>query len=293
MKLLDVLIIGASGQLGQALSRIKPENVQVHLRKHAEFDIGDADAVQQTIKSIQPDVIINAAAYTAVDKAESEPEQAAWVNVTGVRNLATSLKENNHGRLIHVSTDFVFDGRSSIPYSVAALTNPLSVYGKTKHEGECVVREILGDRALVVRTAWLYASIGKNFMLTMLRLMKERDEVRVVADQVGTPTSVNSLAAVLWQCALHTDISGTLHWTDAGVASWYDFAVAIAEEAMTLGFLSRMPKMIPIATADYPTPAIRPAYSVLDKSETYRQLNSVPVHWRQELRTVLREIEHA
>lgn len=290
---LKVVITGAGGQLGQALLRIKPENMHVTGLNHSQLDIADADAVRRTINSIQPDVVINAAAYTAVDKAESEPAQAAAINAGGVRNLALALKSIQHGRLIHVSTDFIFDGRSSVPYPIDAAANPLSVYGRTKHEAECIARNVLNERALIVRTAWVYASTGKNFMLTMLRLMKERGEVRVVADQIGTPTSAQSLANVLWQCVLHPEVSGVLHWTDAGVASWYDFAVAIAEESVAMKLLATMPKITPIATADYPTPAKRPAYSVLDKSGIYRQLNIMPVHWRQELRNVLGALKHA
>lgn len=292
-KPLEVLITGAGGQLGQALLRFKPESARVTGLSRSQLDIADADAVQRTIESIQPDVIINSAAYTAVDKAQTEPDQAALINVNGVHNLALALRTIQRGRLIHISTDFVFDGQSSVPYRVDAVPNPVSVYGQTKYQGECAVRELLDDRALIMRTAWLYSSTGKNFVRTMLRLMKERSEVRVVADQVGTPTSVNSLAGLLWQCVLHPELSGVHHWTDAGVASWYDFAVAIAEEAAGLKILAAMPQITPIATADYPTPAQRPAYSVLDKSETCRRLQVAPLHWRQALRQVLGEIRHA
>ena len=170
------------------------------------------------------------------------------------------------------------------------MANPSSAYGRTKYQGECAVCELLGERAFIMRTAWLYSSTGKNFLLTMLRLMRERGEVRVVADQIGTPTSVNSLATVLWQCAVQTELSGVYHWTDAGVASWYDFAAAIAEEAFALKLLDNMPTVLPISTSDYPTPALRPAYSVLDKSKLYVALDIKPVHWRQELRTVLGEL---
>ena len=153
------------------------------------------------------------------------------------------------------------------------------------------VEEVLGDRALTIRTAWVYDATGKNFLRTMLRLMHERGAVKVVADQMGTPTSSHSLADILWRCALNTKLGGIYHWTDAGVASWYDFAVAIAEEAVAVGLLKQLPVITPIATHEYPTPAHRPAFSVLDKSATYAALNAVPVHWRVRLREVMARVE--
>lgn len=289
-----VLITGAAGQLGRALLRYAPNSTAaIKAVTHSELDIGDATAVNQCIAVFQPDVVINAAAYTAVDRAERELVVAERVNVVGPRNLAIAVSALPSARMIHVSTDFVFDGQTSSPYSIDATANPLSAYGKTKYQGECTVLEVLNSRALVMRTAWVYSSAGKNFVLTMLRLMRERGEVRVVADQVGSPTSVNSLAQVIWQCVARTNLYGIYHWTDAGVASWYDFAVAIAEEATSLGLLKSMATVIPIATTDYPTPAKRPKFSVLDKSITYYALTIAPVHWRQELRAVLEEIADA
>jgi len=290
---ISVVITGANGQLGQALQRFAPANLRILACTRNDLDITEESAVRSAIEAIKPDVIINAAAYTAVDKAESEQEQAARVNSTGPRNLAAVLQVVGRGRLIHVSTDFVFDGQSSVPYSTDAATHPLSVYGQTKRDGEASVQDILGQRTLVVRTAWLYSSSGKNFVLTMLRLMQDRGEVRVVADQIGTPTSINSLATTLWRCVASPELYGVYHWTDAGVASWYDFAVAIAEEAFALKLLDKMPIVLPIPTVAYPTPATRPAYSVLDKSRAYEDLQTLPVHWRQELRQVLGELVNA
>lgn len=287
-----VLITGASGQLGQALVRSAPTSILKAVTR-AELEIGDTDAVNQCIAAFKPDVVINAAAYTAVDKAESEGALAQRVNTIGARNLADAVSMLQSARMIHVSTDFVFDGAASVPYTTDALAKPLGVYGHTKYQGEHEVHKVLGDRALIVRTAWVYASIGKNFLLTMLRLMKERGEVRVVTDQVGSPTSANSLAKILWQCVARNDLYGIYHWTDAGVASWYDFAVAIAEEAVEIGILRAVPKIVPIATSQYPTPAKRPSYSVLDKSKSYDALKIVPVHWREELRVVLKEVASA
>jgi len=175
-----------------------------------------------------PDVIVNAAAYTAVDRAESEPELARRVNSDGPRYLALAAREVG-ARLVHLSTDFVFDGASSIPYPPEAPTNPLNVYGVTKRAGEQAVLEVLPGRSVVLRTSWLYAAEGSNFVRTMLRLMCANGAVRVVADQVGTPTAARSVAQAIWKITERPSVTGIHHWSDAGVASWYDFAVAIAE----------------------------------------------------------------
>lgn len=285
-----VLITGDQGQVGRALLLSVPAQCQLRGVSRAELDVTDAHAVNQYVADYRPDVIINAAAYTAVDKAESESELAELGNAVAPRNLAVAAKHIN-ARLIHISTDFVFDGKSSRPYAANDPTVPLGVYGRTKLAGERAVQEVLGDRALTIRTAWVYDATGKNFLRTMLRLMHERGAVKVVADQMGTPTSSHSLADILWRCALNTKLGGIYHWTDAGVASWYDFAVAIAEEAVAVGLLKQLPVITPIATHEYPTPAHRPAFSVLDKSATYAALNAVPVHWRVRLREVMARVE--
>lgn len=287
---LKALVTGANGQLGRALAAQLPSNVELTVAARSELDIGDLASVQRYVTQLRPDIIINAAAYTLVDKAETEIAAAERGNVDGPRDLALAASELQNTRLIHVSTDLVFDGSRSTPYQPGAATAPLGVYGRTKLAGEQAVREVLGERALIVRTAWVYDADGKNFLRTMLRLMAERGAVRVVADQVGTPTCAHSLAQVLWQFAARPDLNGIFHWTDAGVASWYDFAIAIAEEAVALGLLPTMPKVEPIATHEYPTPARRPAYSVLEKATAYAALGASPVHWRVRLREVMKQI---
>lgn len=287
---MKVLLTGARGQVGRMLLEARPSDTEVLALTHIDLDIRDAAAVRERILRDLPDLIINAAAYTAVDRAESEPEVAHAINAEGPRHLAAAARDTG-ARLIHISTDFVFDGAASTPYRPDAPTNPLSVYGKTKKDGEQAVSETLAGRGVIVRTAWVYAAHGANFMHTMLRVMRARGEVRVVADQVGTPTSARALAQVLWQIAARREIQGIHHWTDAGVASWYDFAVAIAEEGAQLGLVPPTVAVMPIATEEYPTAARRPSYSVLDK-RTLTSLGLTPVHWRRRLREVMRELPH-
>lgn len=285
-----ILVTGAGGQVGRALTGQVPPGVDVLGCGHKDLDITDAQAVNENVRRQTPDVIINAAAYTAVDRAESEPDLARRINVDGARNLAAAAR-NIGARVIHISTDFVFDGAASTPYKPDAVTNPLSVYGATKRDGERAVLAELPERSVILRTAWVYAAEGSNFVRTMLRVMKANGAVRVVADQVGTPTAARSLSEVLWQIVEKPEVSGIHHWTDAGVASWYDFAVAIAEEGAELGLVGQDVTVTPIATHEYPTPARRPSYSVLDKTSlTSKGFTSI--HWRKRLRAVLQEMNH-
>ena len=231
--------------------------------------------------------MINAAAYTAVDKAESEPEEAHRGNAEGPAALARACSAGNI-RFINVSTDFVFDGAASQPYTPDAATAPLGEYGRSKLAGELAVGEACPG-ALLLRTGWVYSSFGGNFVKTMLRLMGERDELSVVVDQVGTPTWAHGLAQAAWAAVARPELGGIYHWSDAGVCSWYDFATAICEEGLALGLLSRPVSVRPITSAEYPTPAQRPAYSVLDKTSSWRDLDLQGVHWREQLRAMLRD----
>jgi dTDP-4-dehydrorhamnose reductase len=287
---LKVLITGASGQVGSALLASAPSDTQLRAFTRSQLDISEARAVKAAVAAFQPALIINAAAYTAVDRAESEPELAAAINARGPLHLAQAAQSIPGCRLLHISTDYVFDGRASEPYQPGDPTNPLSVYGRTKLLGETAVLEILGERAVVLRTAWVYAAQGKNFLLTMLRLMRERGAVRVVADQRGTPTAAGSIARALWALAQRPDIHGIVHWTDAGAASWYDFALAIAEDGYAAGLLPNPVEVSAITTADYPTAAHRPANSALDTRESVSQIGLEPPPWRQSLRATLGEI---
>jgi dTDP-4-dehydrorhamnose reductase len=285
---MKVMVTGAGGQVGRAVIKGAPGTAEVVAVSHGELDIGDAAAVETYVSAARPDVIVNAAAYTAVDRAEAEPGAARRVNAEGPANLARASATMG-ARLVHLSTDFVFDGHTSKLYEPGDATNPLNVYGVTKLEGEVAVRAAL-PAAVVLRTAWVYDASGRNFLLTMLKLMRERGTVRVVADQFGTPTAADSISEAIWAIIARPALTGIHHWTDSGVASWYDFAVAIAEEAASAGKGSSTANIIPIATVDYPTPAKRPRFSVLDKTATIAALELTPRHWRQNLRQVIGEI---
>ena len=284
-----VLVVGAAGQLGCELSRTVPKTIELIALTESELDITDQAVVLEWINNNRPDWIINAAAYTAVDRAEEQSELAYRVNRDGAANMALAAKQSG-AKLIHISTDFVFDGCKSSPYQVDDLPNPRNVYGASKQAGDEAILSTLSGDAVIIRTAWVYSSHGQNFVKTMLRLMSERDELGIVTDQIGTPTWAHGLALMVWQ-VMDASLKGIYHWTDAGVASWYDFAVAIYEEAKTLGLLEgRVCTIKPIRTEDYPTPAARPASSVMDKTLTWNTLATEPDHWRVALRNMLVEL---
>ena len=290
---LKVLLTGSDGQLGQALRASKPEGVTLIACGRAELDLAAADACAAAVRQHRPDWVLNAGAYTAVDKAEAEPELAGAVNAGAPEAFATALAGSG-GRLLQVSTDFVFNGEQGHPYRPEQDLDPIGVYGRSKAEGEQRARAALpADRCCVLRTSWVYGPVGKNFCLTMLRLHGLRaaagEALAVVADQVGCPTATHSLAAACWAALSHRS-SGILHWSDAGAASWYDFAVAIGELGMARGLLPQAAEVRPITTDDYPTPARRPSYSLLDCSATRPALGLEPRHWRSALDEVIKAV---
>ena len=284
-----VLLLGAQGQVGWELQRSRPASVELCALGRRDLDILDAAQVREMAESFRPDAIINAAAYTAVDRAESESALAYAVNRDGATHCSLAARACG-ARLIHLSTDFVFAGTQATPYAPDAPPAPLGVYGASKAEGERQVQATLGDTALILRTAWVYSAHGSNFVKTMLRLLAERDVLRVVGDQIGTPTWAAGLARAIWSSLDHPAFTGIQHWTDAGVASWYDFAVAIQEEAVAAGRLHRAIPIEMIPTSAYPTPARRPACAILDKTASYTALGAAP-HWRVALRRMLTEPE--
>lgn len=284
-----VLITGSRGQLGDALRR-RMDRFPAYtftLTDIDELDLCDKKAVLDFVRRGRYAYIINCAAYTAVDRAESDDERCMRINRDAVGHLATAAREVS-ARLIHISTDYVFDGRATRPYREDDPTSPTSVYGRTKLAGEHVLLEALPTDAVILRTAWLYSEVGNNFVKTMLRLGAERPEIRVVNDQLGSPTYAGDLAeAVLRVLTAPTFHPGIYHYTDDGVCSWYDFARHILRVAHPTCIVR------PIPTADYPTPAARPAYSVLDKTRI-RQAYGVSIpRWQDSLDRCLQHLMDA
>ncbi len=297
-----ILLIGQDGQVGHELLRTLAPLGTVTGVGRSQLDLTQPDVIQTTIETIEPDVVVNAAAYTAVDKAESEPDLAYSVNATAPKRMA-EVAQKLRIPLIHISTDYVFDGCKNTPYLETDATNPLGEYGKSKRAGEEEILEVSNRHPdfhyLILRTAWVYGAAGKgNFVKTMLRLGGDREEVRVVADQVGTPTWTAEIARTITTLTCqfldpqvdHADLSGIYHFTNSGVTSWYDFAVAIFEEAKSLGVPLKLQRVVPITTAEYPTPTQRPAYSVLANQKIQSILQAPAPQWRQGLRQMLSEL---
>ena len=293
---MNILIIGQTGQLASELSACVPAWAKATFVGRPECDLTNTASLHATFTAVKPSVVINASAYTAVDKAESEPEAAYAVNSDGVKNIAQACKHVG-ARLLHVSTDFVFGNSSALtadgiaPLLPNSPFEPISVYGASKLAGEQHIQALLPETSVIVRTAWGYSVFGNNFVKTMLRLMAEKPELGIIADQIGTPTWAKGLAQWLWLVAANTDVKGTFHWTDAGAASWYDFAVAIQELALEKGLLSKEIPIKAISTASYPTPAKRPGYSVLDKTTAENAVGMATLHWRKQLCNMLDDLK--
>ncbi|MFM7425904.1 MAG: dTDP-4-dehydrorhamnose reductase [Elainella sp.] len=302
----QILLIGQDGQVGRDL--VKPLSAlgTVVAVGRQQIDLAQPDQIGAAIQSFAPDLIVNAAAYTAVDRAETEPELAFTVNAAAPKQMALAAQSLKIP-LIHISTDYVFDGSKSSPYLETDATNPLGVYGHSKLAGEQEIQQVQAQHPefqyAILRTAWVYGAQGKgNFVKTMLRLGAERPEVRVVDDQIGTPTwsgdiakaiatlAQNFLAAEAGTLSLDGSLSGLYHFTNSGAASWYDFAVAIFEEAKSLGLPLTLERVVPITTPEYPTPTQRPAYSVLSNQKIKSILQAPAPQWRQSLRQMLTEL---
>lgn len=286
-----VLITGASGQLGYELQQTVPGYCKLILCDVDTLDICKLDQVERSIDQHQPDIIINAAAYTAVDKAEENVELAWGVNHLGAENLA-KISAQKQLKLIHISTDFIFDGLQSTPYlEEKYLADSSSIYGQSKLAGEESVLTFAPNNSLIIRTAWVYSIHGSNFVKSMLRLMQTQQSLGIVADQIGSPTWAKTLAKTIWDLeSLHA--KGIYHCTDNGVASWYDFAVNIQNIAIKLGLLDQVIPLRAIRTKDYPLPAARPAYSVMDKNKTEAMTNKTLPHWQSSLENMLKELQN-
>ena len=285
---MKVLITGGSGQLARELRRTVPDGVEVLAPDRSGLNIADEDKVRDLITGQKPDAVINAAAYTAVDAAERETEAAHKINCDGARILAESARDAG-ARFVHISTDYIFSGNAAVFHRVNETPAPINAYGLTKLQGEQAVRHA-DPGAVIVRTSWVYSIYGTNFVKTMLNLMQSRDRLSVVTDQIGAPTWAYGFAIELWRIVERGMTAATLHWSDSGVASWFDFAVAIQDIGLEIGLLRDRVPVDPIMTADYPTPARRPAFSVLDLSETWPVLGRAP-HWRANLRAMLEEMK--
>lgn len=282
----SILVFGASGQLGQCIKNVATFNNinNIFFPEEAEANVLDTEGLSRTFEKYKPAYAINCAAYTAVDKAEEDADLVARVNVTGAENLALQCK--NHGTvLVHISTDFVFKGDKPTPRVETDEAEPISVYGQTKLDGEKAVEAILPEH-FIIRTGWLYSEYGNNFVKTMLKLGADRDELSVIADQVGTPTYAIDLAGfILHIISLNSKRYGTYHYSNEGVTSWFDFARAIFD-------ISATPvKAIPIRTDEYPTKATRPAYSVMDKSKAKQIFNIEIPYWRDSLTACLSNLQ--
>lgn len=291
----EIILTGAGGQLGLTLREIWPQSSladQLILSPYtsAELDITNPEALAGVLKGKNIAAIINAAAYTAVDAAEQHRDDADRVNSIGPALLASWAAENG-SRLIHVSTDFVFAGTKKEPYKESDNTDPLGAYGASKLAGEEAVLASLPESAIVIRTSWLYSPYRNNFVKTMLKLMAERESLSIVNDQIGSPTSTYSLVQLLLRVIGNPGKAGIYHWCDAASISWYDFAVAIQDAAVAEQLLSKKISLSPIPTEQYPTPARRPAYSVLATNKAQQDFSIGSQDWRQNLVQVLSKLK--
>ena len=285
---MNILVTGANGQLGcemQRLGAVSPNNYI--FTDVAELDITNADAVMNAVKASSIDIIVNCAAYTNVDKAESDEATAELINATAVGNLAKAMKEVG-GTLFHVSTDYVFGCDGNTPRTEDMPLNPLGVYGRTKLHGEQAIAES-GCKALIFRTAWLYSEFGNNFLKTMMRLTSEREQLNVVFDQVGTPTYAGDLALAIFsiiEAGVYEGNEGIYHFSNEGVCSWYDFAVEIAAAAGNTNC-----RINPCHSCEFPSPVTRPPYSVLDKTKIKNTFDIDIPHWRESMEYCIKRIK--
>lgn len=280
-----VLLTGGSGQVGSALRRSVPGGIDLRAPTSAELDITDADAVRATVEEIRPQVVINAAAYTNVDRAEDDEASAFAVNASGPAALASACAAAD-ATLVHLSTDYVFNGQKGSPYREADRPDPANVYGASKLEGERAIAERL-ERHIIVRVSWVFSEIGSNFVKTMLQLA-DRGELGVVADQRGTPCPATSIARCIWNIVERLDeFAGTYHFRTRPEVSWHEFACRIFAEYGALHPAESLPDVLPITSAEYPTRAVRPENSVLDGTRLEKALGVAPPDWRVALKNVV------
>ncbi len=296
---MKVLLIGFSGQLGNSIIKNKPQNINLITPNRSELDLKDGESCYEFIINTKPKWVINAGAYTSVDLAEKNPQICFKINAKAPEYIANALKKTG-GNLIHISTDYVFDGNQKYPYKTNQKKNPLSVYGKSKSNGEdAIINELYNKKNFyILRTSWLIGPTGKNFTKTILNLHKKENDLRIISDQIGSPTSTISLSNIIWRIiSKHSFICQSdnsnqiLHWTDSGITSWYQLALKISEIGFKIGLIEEPKNIIPIKTTEYKLLAERPMYSVLDCETSENFLQFKRLNWEISLNRILESIK--
>ena len=293
---MKVLLTGSTGQLGISIIKTKPEYINLIITNRSQLDLTNTYNCQEFILSEKPDWIINCAGFTAVDQAEKEIELSNKINGYAPQAFANAINKIN-GNLLQISTDYVFDGEQNYPYRIDQQRNPINQYGYSKALGEELIQKNIDNihNTKILRTSWLISPFAKNFVVTMLKLHEKKETLKVVCDQIGCPTSAKHLAYACWEIINYKNkekLPQILHWSDSGIASWYDLALAVGEMGMKLGILERMAHVYPIKTIDYPSLAKRPKYSILETQKTSELLGIKPNHWRKNLLEILIEYKN-
>ena len=292
-----VLLTGGSGQLGKTIFDLKPKEIEILKPNKIDLNLFSKDSCFKAILKYKPDWIINCAAYTNVDKAEHEKELAFQINSLAPKYFASAIKEYS-GNFLHISTDYIFDGLKGSPYNPNDPKSPINVYGYSKAKGEDFITELLSDsnKVNIIRTSWLMSPYGKNFALTIIKKLNEYKELKIISDQVGSPTTTNILAKACWQTIIlksqGIDIPQIMHCTNSGVASWYDIASSLEEIGRELNLIKRKVNILPIKSEEYPTLAKRPYYSVLDCSDSFKRLSIKPINWRSAISKLMKQLQN-
>lgn len=293
--MIKILLTGSSGQLGKAIISHKPNYIKLLLPRRNELDLSDKTNCQKYVEFHKPDLIINSGAFTNVDLAENQKNLCSAINSEAPFTFAKVLRDQG-GKLLQISTDYVFDGTKNTPYKTKDVRNPISHYGYSKAKGEELIEEILkpNNQLVILRISWLMSPFGKNFILTMLNLHNQKEELPVVSDQIGAMSSTTDVAKICWEIINKWDLISQKHyinhWACSGILSWYDLAVEIGDKAKKHGIIKNPAKIIPIKTEDYPTLARRPHYSILDCTDTQNVINNSRKYWRYELESIILKI---
>lgn len=295
---MKIVLIGSSGQLGRSIIKYAPKNIDLITPDRFQLDLNKRKECYEYILDISPDWVINSGAYTNVDKAELEQELAFEINAKGPESIAKAVSKIG-GKLLQISTDYVFDGRQNMPYKVSQNISPINFYGQTKAKGEEFTQKILTDlnQLVIIRTSWLMSPYGNNFATKMLKLLGERDVVNVVFDQISSPTTTMSLSKAIWETIKQNEVYSINqsifpkinHFCNYGIASWYDVAVAIGEIGLQTGLIKKVANIFPIRSSDYGTSTLRPNYSVLESSQIQKIINFHNNHWRKDLSNMFNE----